>query len=90
VCGYYATSVAYGETTDDELLDAIRGHGSAIENGVHHRRDVSFGETPAGAVKNCALLHFREVVYIRQVAVPVRLLCDALIITRENDHAGYW
>ena len=41
---YYATSVAPQELTDDELLDIIRGHWSAIENGVHYRRDVSFGE----------------------------------------------
>ena len=26
------------------LSEVIRGHWSAIENGVHHRRDVSFGE----------------------------------------------
>ena len=44
VIGYYATSLAADEMTDDELLEAIRGHWSAIENGVHHRRDVSFGE----------------------------------------------
>ena len=42
--GYYATSVADRELSDDELLEVIRGHWSAIENGVHHRRDVSFGE----------------------------------------------
>jgi hypothetical protein len=42
--GYYATSVADRELTDGELLDVIRGHWSAIENGVHHRRDVSLGE----------------------------------------------
>lgn len=42
--GYYATSLARQEMTDEELLDVIRGHWSAIENGVHHRRDVSFGE----------------------------------------------
>jgi hypothetical protein len=42
--GYYATSVAYQEMTDAELLGVIRGHWAAIENGVHHRRDVSFGE----------------------------------------------
>jgi hypothetical protein len=41
---YYATSLTETETTDDELLEIIRGHWSAIENGVHHRRDVSFGE----------------------------------------------
>ncbi len=42
--GYYATSVADRELTDDELLEVIRDHWSAIENAVHHRRDVSFGE----------------------------------------------
>jgi predicted transposase YbfD/YdcC len=42
--GYYATSVAAQEMNEAELLDVIRGHWSAIENGVHHRRDVSFGE----------------------------------------------
>jgi hypothetical protein len=42
--GYYATSVAAEELTDAELLKVIRGHWSAIENGVHYRRDVSFGE----------------------------------------------
>jgi hypothetical protein len=42
--GYYATSVAAQEMSDEELLAVIRGHWSAIENGVHHRRDVSFGE----------------------------------------------
>lgn len=42
--GYYATSVASGEMTEEELHEVIRGHWSAIENGVHHRRDVSFGE----------------------------------------------
>ena len=42
--GYYATSIAERELPDAELLDVIRGHWSAIENGVHHRRDVSFGE----------------------------------------------
>jgi hypothetical protein len=42
--GYSVTSLADEELTDDELLEVIRGHWSAIENGVHHRRDVSFGE----------------------------------------------
>lgn len=44
VIAYYATSIAEKEMTDDELLAVIRGHWSAIENGVHYRRDVSFGE----------------------------------------------
>jgi hypothetical protein len=42
--GYYATSIAQPERSEAELLEIIRGHWSAIENGVHHRRDVSFGE----------------------------------------------
>ena len=42
--GYYASSLAYGETTDAEMLDIIRGHWSGIENGTHLLRDVSFGE----------------------------------------------
>jgi len=42
--GYYATSLAPDERTENELQEIIRGHWSAIENGIHHRRDVSFGE----------------------------------------------
>lgn len=42
--GYYITSVADAERSTNELLDIIRGHWAAIENGVHHCRDVSFGE----------------------------------------------
>jgi predicted transposase YbfD/YdcC len=40
----YATSLALGERTDEQMMEAIRGHWAAIENGVHYRRDVSFGE----------------------------------------------
>ena len=46
--GYYATSLGARQHTDDELLQAIRDHWSAIENGSHHRRDVSFGEDASG------------------------------------------
>jgi predicted transposase YbfD/YdcC len=42
--GYYATSLTGSQMGDPEISEAIRGHWSAIENGVHHRRDVSFGE----------------------------------------------
>ena len=40
----YATSLAIEERTDEQVMEAIRGHWSAIENGVHYRRDVTFGE----------------------------------------------
>ena len=42
--GYYATSLAHGEMAPEAMSRLIRDHGSAIENGVHHRRDVSFQE----------------------------------------------
>ncbi|HLE27059.1 MAG TPA: hypothetical protein VI793_03005 [Anaerolineales bacterium] len=46
--GYYATSVGAAQLSDAELLQAIRDHWRAIENGAHHRRDVSFGEDASG------------------------------------------
>jgi predicted transposase YbfD/YdcC len=42
--GYYATSLAFQEQSDEQLLRAIRQHWAAIENGTHHRRDVTLGE----------------------------------------------
>ena len=42
--GYYATSLAPDQLDEVGLLEAIQGHWDAIENGTHHRRDVSFGE----------------------------------------------
>jgi hypothetical protein len=42
--GYYATSLAFQERDADQLMAAIRGHWSAIENGTHYRRDVTLGE----------------------------------------------
>jgi hypothetical protein len=46
--GSYATSLSAAQRSDAELLPAIRDHSSAIENGAHHRRDVSFGEDGCG------------------------------------------
>ena len=42
--GCYATSLAFQERDAQQLLTAIRGHWSAIENGTHYRRDVTFAE----------------------------------------------
>ena len=42
--GCYATSLAWDERDNAEIMGAIRGHWSAIENGTHYRRDVTLGE----------------------------------------------
>lgn len=42
--GCYATSLAVDELNDAQIMAAIRGHWSAIENGTHYRRDVTLGE----------------------------------------------
>lgn len=42
--GYYATSLTLQEHDDATVLGSIRGHWSAIENGTHYRRDVTFAE----------------------------------------------
>jgi len=52
--GYYATSLAAKQLTDANLIEAIRGHWDAVENGAHHRRDVSFGEDASGVSKRGA------------------------------------
>jgi predicted transposase YbfD/YdcC len=42
--GYYATSLAWDERDETQLMALIRSHWSAIENGTHYRRDVTLGE----------------------------------------------
>jgi hypothetical protein len=42
--GYYASSLAHDHYNEAQLLELIRGHWSAIENGTHYRRDVTLGE----------------------------------------------
>lgn len=56
--GCYITSVAEDERTGAELMAAIRGHWSAIENGTHYRRDVTLGEDACRAAdrKGAAVL----------------------------------
>jgi len=41
---YYCTSAAHKQYNAPRLLQAIRDHWAAIENGSHYRRDVSLGE----------------------------------------------
>jgi len=42
--GYYATSLSLRQHSDQELLQIIRHHWAAIENGSHYRRDNTFDE----------------------------------------------
>jgi predicted transposase YbfD/YdcC len=42
--GYYASSLTLPQHDPAALLSLIRGHWSAIENGTHYRRDVTFAE----------------------------------------------
>jgi len=41
---FYCTSAAPGQYSASQLLQIIRNHWSASENGSHYRRDVSLGE----------------------------------------------
>ena len=41
---FYCTSAAQGQYSAQQLLEFIRGHWAACENGAHYRRDVSLGE----------------------------------------------
>jgi hypothetical protein len=41
---FYCTSAAPEQYSVRQLLQAIRDHWAAIENGAHYRRDVSLGE----------------------------------------------
>jgi len=41
---FYCTSAAKGQHRAAHLLQVIRDHWSASENGAHYRRDVSLGE----------------------------------------------
>ena len=42
--GCYATSLTIDQHDEGSLLGFIRAHWSAIENGTHYRRDVTFAE----------------------------------------------
>ena len=42
--GYYVSSLELKEYDDEGVMEIIRGHWAAIENGTHYRRDVTLGE----------------------------------------------
>ena len=51
---YYATSIGTEEMEKKELLQVVRDHWGACENGAHYRRDVSLGEDACGVSKRSA------------------------------------
>jgi predicted transposase YbfD/YdcC len=65
---YYVTSLCLRETSDRALLDAVRGHWSAIENGVHHTRDTSFGEDASRIAQPTAA---RVMATLRNLAIGI-------------------
>ncbi len=41
---YYVTSAEHAAYSATDLMEIIRGHWNAVENGSHYRRDVTLGE----------------------------------------------
>ena len=72
--GYHATSLGEEQHNDAALLQAIRDHWSAIENGAHHRRDVSFGEDASGVSQRGAA---QVMAALRNLALGIYELEDA-------------
>ena len=67
------------QLNDAELLQAIRQHWSAIENGAHYRRDVSLGEDASGVSQRGAA---QVLAALRNVALGVYELARARKQTR--------
>jgi hypothetical protein len=51
---YYVTSADYDQYTEAQLHAIIRNHWASIENGIHYRRDVCFGEDACRIAKRPA------------------------------------
>ena len=48
---YYVTSAEPSAYSAKDLVEIIRGHWDAVENGSHHRRDVTLGEDASRIAK---------------------------------------
>lgn len=48
---YYVTSAEHAAYSAKGLVEIIRGHWGAVENGSHHRRDVTLGEDASRIAK---------------------------------------
>jgi predicted transposase YbfD/YdcC len=75
--GYYATSADLSQFRQEELLQIIRDHWAAIENGSHLRRDVAFREDECQVSKRGAA----------QVLAALRNL--ALALYEQDQHRGH-
>jgi predicted transposase YbfD/YdcC len=49
---YYVTSAEHAAYSAQELMEIIHGHWAAVENGSHHRRDVTLGEDASRIAKD--------------------------------------
>jgi predicted transposase YbfD/YdcC len=49
---YYVTSAEHAAYCAKQLVEIIRGHWDAVENGSHHRRDVTLGEDASRIAKD--------------------------------------
>ena len=51
---YYVTSAEPAAYSAEVLMEIIHGHWAAVENGSHHRRDVTLGEDASRIAKDPA------------------------------------
>lgn len=72
--GYYVTSIGHRETSDQALIDAVRDHWGAIENGTHHIRDASLGEDRSRIAHPIAA---RVIATLRNLAIGIYNLDQA-------------
>jgi predicted transposase YbfD/YdcC len=49
---FYVTSVEHAAYSAEALMEIIHGHWDAVENGSHHRRDVTLGEDASRIAKD--------------------------------------
>lgn len=70
----YCTSAVPPQYDATQLLGAIRGHWDAIENGTHHRRDVTFGEDACGVSQRGAA---QVLATLRNLALGLHELAQA-------------
>lgn len=68
---YYISSIPLDNATDEEMLEIIRGHWAAIENGTHLLRDVGYGEDACRISKKIGAWTMTT---LRNMAIAMRAL----------------